>query len=461
MIINIILSLVSGCLLSLAFPKANLFWLAWLALIPFFIALYRAEKLKELLVSGLSFGLIFFGIHLFWIMTLYRFVQMWIVLGWISLVLFQTLFILIFVSTLRFFHSRIIANAFVLALLWTAIEWLRAWGPFGVTGGDLGYSQVQFLPLIQIAAFASVYGVSFLVVFFNASAAMFMFDKRKWRSLAVSLVLIVVATTYGEYVLNVSSRVPRPPSRSMKLALLQPNIDQKDKINPFMVIPIFKIHEEMSQQAMQDKPDVIVWPETAIFSYVLHDRHLSKRIKDLAQKTNAWLVFGTPHYVGDKAYNSVVSISPTGEVVSRYDKQHLVPFGEYLPFKPLLYPFLKRVGYYEAAFNSNPTPQPLKVGDLNVATAVCFESTFPYTIRKRVKNGSDFILLVTNDSWFDDSSALYFHLNTGVFRAIENRKYFIQVGNTGITAVIDPYGRILQKTRTNEQDILTFEIPLS
>ncbi|MFH1683668.1 MAG: apolipoprotein N-acyltransferase [Candidatus Margulisiibacteriota bacterium] len=461
MILNIILSAVSGCLLSLAFPKANLFWLAWLALIPFFIALYRAKNLKQLLVCGLSFGVIFFGIHLFWMTTLFRFVQLWIVLGWICLVLFQTFFILLFVLILRAFKSKLAANAFVFALLWTAIEWLRAWGPFGVTGGDLGYSQVQFLPLIQIASFASVYGVSFLVVFFNASAAMFLFDKRKWRSLAISLVLIIAATTYGTYVLNVSSRVPRPPSRSIKLALLQPNIDQKNKMNPAMVLPIFKIHEEMSQQAMPDKPDVIVWPETAIFSYVLHDRHLSKRIKALARKTNAWLVFGIPHYVGASAYNSVVSISPTGEVVSRYDKQHLVPFGEYLPFKPLLYPFLKGIGYYESEFSSNPEPELLKVGELKVSAAVCFESTFPHTIRKRIKEGSNFILLVTNDAWFGDSSALYFHLNTGVFRAIENRKYFIQAGNTGISAIIDPYGRILQKTRTNERDILTFEIPLS
>jgi apolipoprotein N-acyltransferase len=247
----------------------------------------------------------------------------------------------------------------------------------------------------------------------------------------------------------------------IKLALLQPNIRQEHKLNPSMVQPVFDVHEEMTRQAMKEKPDIIIWPETAIFSYVLHDPPLFRRLQKLARGSRAWLIFGTPHYTGNKSYNSIVSMSPSGKVVSRYDKQQLVPFGEYLPFRKILYPFLKGVGYYEAEFSSNPRPELIQAKDLKIAAAICFESTFPGLIRKRAKRDSDFILLVTNDAWFNDSSALYFHLNTGIFRAIENRKYFIQVGNTGLTAVIDPYGRILKKTKANRREIVTFEFSIS
>jgi apolipoprotein N-acyltransferase len=209
---------------------------------------------------------------------------------------------------------------------------------------------------------------------------------------------------------------------------------------------------------MAEDPDIIIWPESAIFSYVLRDPALSVRIRKLAVESNAWLVFGTPHLEKGRPYNSVVSLSPKGEVVSRYDKEHRVPFGEYLPFRSILYPFLKGVGYYEAEFDSNPDPVQLRIGKLKAATAICFESTFPQVIRERVKKDSDFILLVTNDAWFNDSPALYFHLDTGIFRAIENRKHFIQVANTGISAVIDPYGRILKCSKVNERKTLTFEL---
>ncbi|KPJ68815.1 hypothetical protein AMJ44_05340, partial [candidate division WOR-1 bacterium DG_54_3] len=442
-------------LLALAFPKFNLYWLAWIALVPFFIALRRSKGLGESLLCGLFFGIFFFGIHLSWVTSLFRFVEWWIILGWAALVLYQTLFIFLFVILLRFINPRRVLCAVPIAFLWVIVELLRAWGPFGVTGGDLGYSQAQLLPLIQIASFASVYGVSFLLALVNVTVSnlfiTFMSVRNKLGEikffptvlvLVLVLALVIGCYAYGLWVMATPSPIPHPSS--LKLALIQPNVDQEDKLDPSKVMPIFELHEEMTHQAMEEKPEIIIWPETAIFSYLLYDSRLLPRVKQLAIDSKAWLIFGTPHYIGDKAYNSVVSMSPSGEIVSRYDKQQLVPFGEYLPFRRILFPLLKGVGYYDYEFSSNPDPELLSAADLKIAAAICFESTFPYLIRERVKKSSDFILTVTNDAWFGNSSATYFHLNTGVFRAIENRRYFIQVGNTGLTAVIDPYGRILK-----------------
>jgi apolipoprotein N-acyltransferase len=179
----------------------------------------------------------------------------------------------------------------------------------------------------------------------------------------------------------------------------------------------------------------------------------------LAKETNAWLVFGTPYYDGSRGYNSIAVLSPSGEITSRYDKQRLVPFGEYLPFRWVLYPFLKTTGFFDGDFSAAPKVSPIVINGVPVGAAVCFESTFTGTMRERAK-GTKFLLTVTNDGWFGDSAAASQHLDAGVFRAIENRQYFIQAANTGISALIDPNGRVLKRSQLNKREILTFEVPL-
>lgn len=451
---NIWYSILSGVLLALAFPKFNLFFLAWAALAPFFTAVVSAKNLKEALFCGLFFGLFFFGIDLFWVTTLFRFVGWWVFLGWVAFVLFQSVFILLFVLLVRVTRFR----GVWLAIIWVLVEWLRAQGAFGATVGDIGYSQVCLLPLIQIASFTSVYGVSFLVVWVNAAIAEAGTKKNLVPTFLV-LLLVISSYAYGSFVMEKDIGGSKPV---IKLALIQPNIDQKDKMDPAKIADTFALQEKMSYQAARGNPEIIIWPETSVFSYLLRDAILFSRLQQLAIKTRAWLLIGTPYSdEGGKVYNSIVSISPQGKVFSRYDKQHLVPFGEYLPFREVLYPFLKKVGYYDQAFASNPAAIPVWAGKRKISAAVCFESAFPHLIRRMTSRDSAFILTVTNDAWFGDSSAPYFHLNTGILRAVENRKFFVQVGNSGITAVIDPYGRILARTSLNRREILTFEIPLS
>ena len=452
---NILFSAASGILLALAFPKANLYWLAWVGLVPFFLALSRSKNYKESLLCGFFFGLFFFGIHLFWINSLFQFAGWFVALGWIALTLVQVLYVILFVIVLR---AGRVSSPFLIALFWVLCEWLRTLGPVGVTVGQIGYTQVRFLSFLQIASFASVYGVNFVLAFFNASLAQFVKDERKWKSLIVALVLVVVCCGYGYFVMHQNAL---PAGKTVKLSLIQPNIKQKDKIDMARVIPIFDVHENLSRQAMRENPDIIIWPETAIFSYLLSDPVLFPRLKNLAMASNAWLIIGTPYFDGkDKIYNSIVSISPAGEIVSRYDKQRLVPFGEYLPFREILYPFLKGVGYFDEEYNSNTHPIQIFAGGLKIAAAICFESTFHDTIKKRVRNDSDLILNVTNDAWFDSSSVVYYHANIGVLRAIENRKHFVQVANTGISEVIDPFGRVLERSKINQQEILVSEISL-
>ena len=471
---NIIWPIFSGLLLAASFPKLSLWPLAFVALVPFYYALIKSKTTREALACGLFFGLVFFGLNLFWLTSLTRFVGGWAWAAWVGLALFQALFIvlLVLLCVAATFRSpsdgglqpkadpplaektaATMVRPLLFSFLWVAIEWLRAQGPFAVPAGVVGYSQAPCLPLIQIASFAGVYGVSFLVAFFNAALAEIFLDRKRWVFLVVAMLLIAASCFYGSSVLGSSV-----PGSLPKLALIQPNIDQLDKMNPRLVMPIYQVEAELTRQAARRRPEIIVWPETAVFTYLLHDPVLAPRVRQLARETGAWLVIGTPDFdqLG-RAYNSLVVLSPSGEVASIYNKERLVPFGEYLPFRALLYPYLKGTGYFDATFTAGTGSRPISVGKYKVVAAICFESMFSGAIKQRAGQNADFILTVTNDAWFGASSAPYDHLAAGIFRAIENRKYFVQDGNSGFSAVIDPCGRVLALSELNQRAVILLE----
>lgn len=461
-IVKIAFSVLSGILLALAFPNFNLFWLAWFALVPFFLVLSQSRRLRTCLWLCFCFAIPFFSLHLFWLVSLFPFVGWWSVFGLVGLVVFQTLFILLF-GLLFYFSRRLFSNnlfvqGLLVALAWSVVEWLRAYGPFGLPSGVVGYSQVQILPLIQIASLFDVYGVSFLVVFFNLSIVAFLQNDKNRSQLIFAILIVILAVGFGNW--QLVDVPPQAKTNSLKLALIQPNIEQEDKLDSSKVEWMFERQTKMTRLAAKEGAKVVIWPETAVFTYLINNQNYLTRLKQLAQTTKTWLLIGTPYYDRDGSYNSLVCLTPSGQIVGRYDKQRLVPFGEYLPWREVLYPFLRQAGYFEKDYKVGPARGLIVVAEKKVAPAICFESTFPDTIERKVKKDTSFILTVTNDAWFGDSSAPYFHLDTDIFRAVENRKYFVQVGNTGFSAVIDPFGRVLKKSQLNQQQILFFDLVL-
>jgi len=454
------MSILSGLLAALCFPKFNLGFMIWIALVPLFLEIEQKKTSREAALSGFLFGLIFFAINLFWINTLNEFAPVFATLGWLALVIGQSLFIAAAFSLIKKLQLVITP------IIWVFVEWLRTLGPFGISAGGLGYTQAGNLPLIQIASYTTVFGVSFLIVLVNAVIAKIIHNLQKPAMeprglLAGSVVLLITLSIYFWGL----SQIPKSPDPSslnpLTISIIQGNIPQKMKLSYRYNAEVFNIHEDLTRSVFKQKPDLIIWPETTIFSYLLHDPVFLPRIKELAKESGAYLIVGTPQY-DDKGniFNSVVAFSPAGEVVGRYDKQRLVPFGEYLPLRPLFYPILKATNLFYEDFDFGPdTARLLDLPGLKIGAVVCFESTFLEPLRDRVRSGARLLLTVTNDAWFGDSSALPEHLNCGVFRAVENRRYFIQAGNTGISAVIDPYGRILHRTAVNGRGALTFQIP--
>lgn len=292
--LNVAVSIISGILLALAFPKFNLWPLAWVALVPFFIALAGARDWRNAIRLGWAFGLPYFAVSFFWFTSLFRFAGFWIYLAWFCLTVYQTLFILLFCVLFFFLRSRFVLRItnyvlrsmffpFLASLLWVLVEWLRGVGLFGVTNGVVGYSQSPFLPIIQLASFATVYGVSFLVVFFNAAIASLFWkpatERRGFLSLGIAIILILIAWAYGETSISHSSLVI---SHFPRIALIQPSIDQLERMDQRLVTRNYEIQAGMTRQAATLEPEMIVWPETAVFAYLLRDPMLMQRVRDLA-----------------------------------------------------------------------------------------------------------------------------------------------------------------------------------
>lgn len=450
------MSILSGILAALCFPKFNLSLLAWVALVPLFLEINKKENPREAAFSGFIFGIFFFGINLFWVNTLNEFVPGFTILGYILLVIYESAFTAAACYLIKYLLINLPAlNILSVPLTWSFFEWLRTLGTFGISAGDLGYTQATVTPLIQIASFATVFGISFLIVMANAALAD---PKRSFFKISSVLVIIIFVYYWG------LSQMPniKPSPKSLTVSLIQGNIPQKKKLDAQYNNEILNIHEDLTRSILSDKPDIIIWPESFILAYLLEEPAFLQRVNKLAEDSKSYILIGTPYEDGSgKAYNSLVAFSPKGEIIGRYDKQNLVPFGEYLPLRFLFYPILKSTDFFSADFDFGPKEARLiEINGIKIGAVICFESTFVAPLKDRVKKGASLLLTVTNDAWFGSSSAAYEHLNCGIFRAVENRKYFIQTGNTGISAIIDPYGRILAKTNLNERRALTFKVPL-
>ncbi len=452
-VIEIVLSILSGCLLILIFPKIGYFWLAYVALAPLLIAVRRTRSPLFAAFCGFICGAIFLGGALFWLNTLSKWAGPWVNLAWVVLTIFQAFFIAGFAAAFKYSLNKYRNYGIIAApLLWAAFEWLRSLGPYGVTGGDLSYSQAGVLPVLQVAFIFGSYGISFLVVLVNEALAEL--TEKKWVPLVSALIVLVIAVSFGFYRANSY----RDSGKAIKVAVIQANIDQDVKLDFGLYYEIANVHMNMSRVAALDKPDIIIWPETAVTTYLFETRTLLGEMKQMIKESKCVYLIGTPYRDKEKIYNSVVAVSAKGDLIGRYDKQRLVPFGEYLPLRPLFYRLLEENPLFAEDYNSDPHPKILDLGIARAGVVICFESTLPYIVRNKVKQGAQFLLVATNDAWFFDSSALYQHLAAARLRAVESNMYVIQAANTGISAIIDPTGRIVEMAPVQKAAVLSGKI---
>ncbi len=342
---------------------------------------------------------------------------------------------------------------------WVAWEMLIARLFGGFPWNLLGASQYRMLPMIQVAAFTGVYGVSFAIVWFStslfAAVVLLLRDPDRpgtWRRPLVFPALMMVAVTFGGFLVIFTES---PPPRRLGVALVQPAIPQSVIFDPEATTNRFESLLRLTEQALATRPDLVVWPEASLPDGL--QREDFERLSKAVRAAGAWLVFGSDEVEpaseasvrdGDgpaegRAFNSAFLMNPEGKVVDSYRKRHLVMFGEYIPFARWI-PFLRRLAPIGDGFHPGEKPASFQLGSLDATLSplICFEDNFPQQVREHAPIGTDFLVNLTNDAWFDRSAAQWQHTANAVFRAVENGLPLIRATNNGISCWIDPRGRI-------------------
>ena len=338
--------------------------------------------------------------------------------------------------------------ALVCAAAWTALEVVRGRALSGFPWNFLGVSQYRLLPVIQIASITGVYGVSFLMVWFSVAvcAALLMLARRPspqgmWGDVALPLLTVCGVVTFGMRQFASNSA----PGRELTVALVQPSIPQTLIFDPSQDAARFQDVLTLSEQALASKPDLLVWPESAVPGL---EEDTQQAIARLLARHPVWLIFCADSSEpspggGADCFNSSYLVSPQGAVEGLYHKRRLVIFGEYIPWVRWL-PFLKWLTPIGEGFTAGTEPVTFRLTHpaAIVSVLICFEDTFPQEAREHVGPDTDFLVNLTNDGWFGDGAEQWQHAASAIFRAVENRVPLLRCANNGLTCWIDAQGRI-------------------
>ncbi len=503
----VVAGMCSGALLWTAFPPVEWSWLAWIALVPLFWLVIQPERPLRLYLGAWAGGLVFWVLSVQWV----RLTDPTAWLAWLAMACIFSFWWPGFLALARLAVFRLkLPLMLAVPILWVGMEFVRAYLLTGFPWYYLGHSQYRFLTLIQIADTTSALGISFLIAMVNAwildllSMPLLRTSRRGTRLTRRQTIRLWIVTfmvggslVYGAYQLS-TARFRTGP----RLALLQTNFEQRYKMGGDPLTILERIDHLIERAiAAEPRPDLIVWPETAYpYGYIVTDPALSstelaRQVGLISNQITAadWMVKKQKiaehlHDVTDRArvpmlvgailydhqadhvnkYNAAILFEPLVRTMQAYNKIHLVPFGEFIPFLetiPWLTYFTPYRNGYVPTLTFGKDPVILGLGPYRMAIAICFEDTVPHVIRRffrETKDGHqpDMLVNISNDGWFHGSSELDMHLAVSVFRTIEHRVPLARAVNTGISALIDGNGEIRDTLPRLTEKVLNVTVPL-
>jgi apolipoprotein N-acyltransferase len=476
-------AIIAGLVLAASFPDIGVAGLAWIA--PGLILVMAFGRPgKQAFRIGYVAGLAHYLASLYWLLLIpVPFAWAWAkVLGWLALGAFLALYTgtwtwlcwKIFPAKtatqlaeggIKKWPERFLSAPWsartgwgvACAAFWVALEMTVARLLGGFPWNLLGDSQYQMTPLIQIAAYTGVYGVSFLVVWSSLSvlgAGMVIVSRPAMRSAWVGEIILPMAAVFGLYVTGYEKLLrPEPARPELTVALVQPSIPQTLIWDPAKNEESFKALVQLSEQALTNKPDLLIWPESAVPGMLRYDENIYRTVTGLARDNKVWMIINSDdadvRQTETNYYNSSFLISPEGALAGEYRKQHLVIFGEYVPLAKWL-PFLKWLTPISGGYTPGDRAVPFQLTDLNIKVSVliCFEDAFPQVAREDVDDDTDFLVNLTNDGWFGNGAAQRQQAAMALFRSVENGLPLVRCTNTGLTCWIDGNGRIRRVFRS-------------
>lgn len=475
----------SAILQVLIFPLPGLYVLSWLALTPLIVALLRARPAGELETSGsprlqaatpgqaflLAYvcGIVWYAGTCYWIYdTMRQYGGLNAPAALLALFLFCCylglyhgvfgLLLSLLIKPGRDYRLALVTAPF----LWVAVELART----RITGFPwnlLGISQVDNVALCRIAGWTGVYGISFEIALVNvALGAAFLVPRKKRGSLLIAGLAAAAVLQAGRLI-----EAPAIPADHSAL-LVQENVSVsanwttayfQQTLHDLTDLTVRDAARNSQSTALAPQPlskiDLIVWPESPAPFYA-SDPLFRHAVGEMAHQAGTWAVagaIGTNAGDAKRVFNSASLIDPQGEFASRYDKVHLVPFGEYLPF-PSVFSFAGGLTKEVGEFARGDSREPLNAGGVPLGVFICYESIFPDEVRQFANNGAQALVNISNDGWYGDSGAYAQHMNQTRMRAIENDRWLLSATNTGVTASVDPLGRIVARSPRKERTTL-------
>jgi len=436
----------SALILMLATPPFKFFFLSFFALT---IALTTLHYNSRPFLNGFTFGFFYNLMSMYWITyvlskygNLNYIVSFSLCLLLVSyLSLYPAFFFLVFFKLKNSVNKILIPILF--GVFWVFLEFIRSNILTGFPWMLIGYTQYNFLPFIQVASFGGIYLVSFLVVFFNLSIYV-LFENSRYKifPLLCSTIIFIIVVIYGKNEIEVLKKAFSKKT-GVKVMLVQGNIDQSKKWEKKLQKKIIKKHFDMTRKHLDIDTKLVVWSETALPVILGADEEVTEFFREEMKGFDIHLITGFVGFKWDEKGKSGLTNSAgifyKGELIDRYDKVYLVPFGEYVPLQRILF-FVNKLVATAGDFLQGEAIKPCKFNNLSYGIMICYESIFPEISKKLNALGAGILVNITNDAWFGRSPAPYQHFAMSIFRAIENRKYLIRVANTGISGIITPWG---------------------
>jgi len=454
-------------LLFLSFPKFGHAAVAWVALVPLLVALHGTSGWRAARLGYLTGAVSALGILYWTALVVIQYGGLALPVG-IAVMAALCLAVALFPLLFGWATARLVATFGAAGLLgapfvWVATELLRVHTFFEFPWCLLGYSQHAFLPVIQVASVTAVYGVSFILAASSSLLAYAILETRpRRRSAALAGLVVVVAATWGAGAWAMSR--PLPETGRIVVGLVQGGIRQEDKWVPENAVDNVDGHLELTAEAARRGAKLVVWPESAVPFLYDRDAGLAALLQQTVRSERIFLFFGNDDLdlATGRIYVGAKLLSPEGHLAARYRKIHLVPFGEYVPLQRVFTfggRFAAKLVQEVSDFSPGTEATTAVVDGHRIGGYICYEAIFPGLVRRFAAAGAELLVNITNDAWYGTTSAPYQHLAMAAFRAVENRRYMVRAANTGITAVVDPWGRVLEPTRLFDRTVLVREVP--
>jgi apolipoprotein N-acyltransferase len=461
-------------LLGLSLPSHDLWPLAWFGLVPMLLAIRGRAPRRAFAVAWVGW-MAFSFVVLYWIApTVSNYTRITAPLAIAVLLLLcaaSAVFVGAFGAALEWLAAAGISRIVAAPTLWVTLEWLRTFFPAEFPWAFLGYSQYSVLAVVQIADITAIYGVSAVLVFVNAALAEMVRDGlRRHAGLAIATAA-AVAVVLGYGFVRLAQVETARAFAEVPIGIAQGNVAQDEKWLPEKQGSTLDLYLRLSRKAVDEGARVVVWPEAALPFFLRYDPR-ARALQTFADETGASLLVGAPGFErpedgGEpRQFNQAWLVVPEVGLEGPYDKIVLVPFGEYIPFGGL-FGWVKvavaSVGEFgrgsrAVVFRGPEIASPQGPRPVGLAPLICYEGIFPDLVRRFVRGGADVLVNISNDAWYGRTSAPHQHLAMAAMRAVENRVPMVRSTNTGISAVIEPTGRIRSRTGLFEETTFVAQV---